>query len=265
MDEKDLEIDKSLFKQQLLARERINKEKNNPLNWSNPERLKQISEAEKALQDDIQVILTAHKQRQKMSGFQMPQEEAPAKELAPEVQKVSEVKQPVKKETKAAEITIPKVTPLVQQRIGKMQNGQKVLQETFKTDEMLGVEKGSTLAHLMLESSLNPKAFVQKTKAKGLAQIIPATLSAWEKRTKRKYNPFNPLDAVILNRLTMQENMKLANNDYDEALRIYFGGTEKKNWGPKTEAYPQLVKDRLSQVVQTQVATTSKSKGGNRG
>jgi len=260
MDEKDLDIDKSLFKQQMIARERINQEKNNPNNWSNTDRLRQINEAEKALQDDIQVILTAQRQRKKMASFKMPEEKAP---VAPE----PAVKEPVVSvaKSKPEKVNIPNVTPLVKQRTRSMKNGDKFIEETFKTDEMLGFEMGSTLAQFMQEASLNPNTVAKSTNAKGLAQVLPSTLKEWEKRTKRKYNPFDPLDAVLLNRLTMEENLRLGDGTYEGALKIYHGGTNENNWGPKTKAYPDLIKKRLKQVIETQVATLAKNKSSDGG
>jgi GNAT superfamily N-acetyltransferase len=78
--------------------------------------------------------------------------------------------------------------------------------------------------------------------ARGHFQTMPVTQAAWEKRTGRTYNPDDFADSLTLAALTMKENMGLADGDVDKALTIYHGGTDTRNWGPRTRSYAAKVR-----------------------
>lgn len=73
--------------------------------------------------------------------------------------------------------------------------------------------------------------------ARGHFQTMPTTQVTWETRTGRKYNPDDFTDSLTLAALTMEENMRLAKGDLPTALRIYHGGTDRRNWGPVNATY----------------------------
>jgi GNAT superfamily N-acetyltransferase len=78
--------------------------------------------------------------------------------------------------------------------------------------------------------------------ARGHFQTMPDTQAVWEKRTGRSYNPDDFTDSLTLAALTMKENMALAGGDVDRALAIYHGGTDERNWGPRTRSYAGKVR-----------------------
>lgn len=74
--------------------------------------------------------------------------------------------------------------------------------------------------------------------AEGHFQIMPETRATWEKREGRKFDPYDFSDGITLAALTMKENMAAAGGDIGDALRMYNGGWDRKNWNnPETQAY----------------------------
>ncbi len=108
------------------------------------------------------------------------------------------------------------------------------------TDRRLGLPKGSTAAQLWVESRLNPSAR-SGAGAMGLAQIMPATLAAMNKRFGRQMNPYDPVDAILMNREIMRENLAHFGN-YNDALMAYNGGWDRSHWAnAETMLYPGKV------------------------
>lgn len=110
-----------------------------------------------------------------------------------------------------------------------------------ETDRVLGMTPGTSLAQLKKESQLNDAA-VSKAGAVGVAQIMPDTLRAMEKRFGRKFDPRNTEDSLFLHREVMRENMRQFKNE-DDALRAYNGGWDKTRWGnPETSSYVNQIR-----------------------
>ena len=109
-------------------------------------------------------------------------------------------------------------------------------QQLAEQDAYLGLPPGTTYKQLMAESSMNPKA-VSPAGAQGLAQIMPSTTKHWSNEIGRKLDPFNVDDALLLHRLTMQQNIKKFGTTED-ALRAYNSGWNKSEWdNPETNGY----------------------------
>lgn len=85
-------------------------------------------------------------------------------------------------------------------------------------------------AMMRVESSGNPKA-VSPVGAQGLMQIMPATAKSLGVK-----NAFDPNEAIPAAARLMAENLDRYGNVPD-AVMAYHGGTDKRNWGPKTKAY----------------------------
>ena len=95
-------------------------------------------------------------------------------------------------------------------------------------------------ALVKVESGNNPKAKNAETGAEGLGQFIPKT--AQSLGVKDVTDPTQSIPAVA--RL-LSENLDRYGNVHD-AVRAYHGGTDKANWGPKTEAHLSKVMGELS-------------------
>jgi hypothetical protein len=101
-------------------------------------------------------------------------------------------------------------------------------------------------ALIQTESSGNPKAVSSKG-AVGLGQLMPATA-----KSLGVSDPTDPKQAIPAIAALLNENLTRYGNVQD-ALRAYHGGTDQKNWGPLTQAYPQKV---LSAMPRAQTQTS---------
>lgn len=90
------------------------------------------------------------------------------------------------------------------------------------------------------ESSLNANATSKdqngKPIAHGLMQFTPATASAIGVN-----DPYDPAQSIEGAGKLMRQNLDASNGDVTKALMMYHGGTNTKNWGPLTQAYPGKV------------------------
>lgn len=77
--------------------------------------------------------------------------------------------------------------------------------------------------------------------ARGDFQIMPETQAVFEQRNGRKYDVDSFQGSLELYADIMKENMQLAKGDVTTALRIYHGGTNRRNWGPVNAAYAPKV------------------------
>lgn len=89
-------------------------------------------------------------------------------------------------------------------------------------------------AQMLVESNGDPKAQSEKG-AQGLMQLIPATQKALGVT-----DPNDPQQSIFASAKLMAENLDRYGNVAD-AVRAYHGGTDKANWGPKTQAYVSKV------------------------
>jgi len=107
-------------------------------------------------------------------------------------------------------------------------------------DAALGLPIGTTRKQLMAESNLNPFA-VSDAGAMGIAQIMQPTVDHWSKEVGRKLDPFNVDDALLLHKLTMEQNIQKFGNTGD-ALRAYNSGWNKSEWdNPETNSYVKKI------------------------
>lgn len=103
-----------------------------------------------------------------------------------------------------------------------------------------GVDPALLKLQAQAESSLNPKAIGPQTKygrAKGLVQLTDYTA-----RSLGVTDPYDPKQAIPAQARLMAENLQRYGNTND-ALAAYHGGTDKSQWGPKTQAYVQKISD----------------------
>jgi hypothetical protein len=89
-------------------------------------------------------------------------------------------------------------------------------------------------AQMLVESSGDPKAQSEKG-AQGLMQLIPETQKALGVT-----DPSDPQQSIFAAAKLMAENLDRYGNVAD-AVKAYHGGTDKANWGPKTQAYVSKV------------------------
>ncbi|MCW5141056.1 lytic transglycosylase domain-containing protein [Burkholderia cenocepacia] len=90
----------------------------------------------------------------------------------------------------------------------------------------------SSIVHI--ESRGNPRA-VSEVGAQGLTQLMPATQKALGVK-----DPFDPVQAINGAAQLLRENLNRYGNVQDAVL-AYHGGTDRANWGPKTQSYLQKV------------------------
>jgi hypothetical protein len=89
-------------------------------------------------------------------------------------------------------------------------------------------------AQIQIESGGNPAAYNASTGATGLGQQIPATAKALG------IDPTDPAQSINGMARQMAENIQRY-GDVDKAVLAYHGGTDPRNWGPKTQDYLQKV------------------------
>lgn len=73
--------------------------------------------------------------------------------------------------------------------------------------------------------------------AEGHFQVMPQTRAVLQRRAGRTFDPYDFTDGLTMAAELMRENMGLAKGDLPTALRIYHGGTNRRNWGPVNAAY----------------------------
>lgn len=101
-----------------------------------------------------------------------------------------------------------------------------------------GLDPNWLKAQLMVESSGDPDAVGPETKwgkAQGAAQLLPSTA-----KSLGVDDPFDPEQAIEGQAKLLKENLDRYGN-MEDATRAYHGGTDKKNWGPKTENYVKKI------------------------
>lgn len=72
--------------------------------------------------------------------------------------------------------------------------------------------------------------------AKGHFQQLDSTVNTWSQRLGKQLDPFDFADSVTILAEQMKENMTRY-GAVDKAVAAYHGGTNQKNWGPKTKDY----------------------------
>lgn len=108
-------------------------------------------------------------------------------------------------------------------------------------EKEIGAPPGLLWAQLEQESRFHPNA-VSPAGAEGLAQFMPQTRRALERRFGRKFDPTNPADAAFMQKELMRENYQRYGN-WDDALRAYNAGPRPHVWGnPETRNYVPAIR-----------------------
>lgn len=76
--------------------------------------------------------------------------------------------------------------------------------------------------------------------AKGHFQQLDSIVNTWRQRTGKELDPFDFHDGLYMAALHMRENVRRYGNE-EQAVLAYHGGTDPKNWGPKTQDYLRKV------------------------
>jgi soluble lytic murein transglycosylase-like protein len=128
-----------------------------------------------------------------------------------------------------------------------------------QTDKMIGADPGTSMSQLYQESKFDPAA-TSDAGAMGLAQIMPDTLKSLEKRLGRKLNPYDPHDAVLMQREVMRENKGHFGNIAD-SLSGYNKGWDKSKWNnSETRAYAPAIMGRASEFAGNPVPSDADTK-----
>lgn len=188
-----------------------------------PSREQMISDILGSQAQDTKVQEIARKQKERMS-----QRQKQVRVPAPEPMKPMRV-QPKQEMDR---FTIPELNEVILKEAGFDRDSELVV-EAFKTDKMLKLPPGATLAQLYQESALDPNAR-SKAGALGIAQVIPATLKSLEERFGRKLNPRDPMDAIMMHRELMRENLAKFKS-WEGALKAYNAGWDTRRWGKTAE------------------------------
>lgn len=106
-----------------------------------------------------------------------------------------------------------------------------IFQEAGKT---YNVDPQLLRAVVQVESGGKPNA-LSEVGAQGLAQIMPTTAKSLGVK-----NAFDPRENIFGAAKLLDENLTRYGNPND-AILAYHGGTDQKNWGPKTRAYLEKV------------------------
>lgn len=128
--------------------------------------------------------------------------------------------------------------------MGTLASDKAFLDAIDANEKEIGAPKGLLRAQIEQESRFHPNA-VSSAGAMGLAQVMPGTLRAIEKRVGRKLDPFNPQDSLIIQKEVMKENYQHFGN-WDDATSAYNGGWKKDRWGNnETANYTPSIKRRM--------------------
>ncbi len=124
-----------------------------------------------------------------------------------------------------------------------MSRDSQLRRDVADAEREIGAPPGLLWAQMEQESRFNPNA-KSKAGAMGLAQVMPDTLATLSKRAGRKLDPWNPSDAVYIQKEVMRENYAHF-GDWDDAMRAYNGGWNRSRWGnPETAGYVPSIKRR---------------------
>ena len=94
--------------------------------------------------------------------------------------------------------------------------------------------------------------------AKGHFQHLDHIRETLSKRAGKEFDPFDFNDSLTMATMMLKENMDKFGNE-DDAIRAYFGGWDKKNWGNGTEDYLTKVKGGAPAQATAAQATPAKA------
>ncbi len=131
-------------------------------------------------------------------------------------------------------------------KAGKLGRDPALMAAVSLAEREIGAPAGYLWAQMGVESNYNPSA-VSSAGAMGLAQVMPDTLKSLERKLGRSLNPFDPMDAVLIQKEVMKENFGRFGN-WDDAARAYNGGWNMMRWGnPETSSYVPKIHERMRQ------------------
>jgi TP901 family phage tail tape measure protein len=107
------------------------------------------------------------------------------------------------------------------------------------------VDEALLKAVAYVESRGNPNA-VSGQGARGLMQLMPATA-----KSLGVTDSFDPAQNISGGAKLLRENLNASGGDVDTALKMYHGGTNRAQWGSKTEEYPKLVAKAYAELKQS--------------
>ena len=102
-------------------------------------------------------------------------------------------------------------------------------------EQRFGLPAGMLAALIQTESSGNPNA-TSPVGAQGLTQLMPPTAAG-----VGVTNAYDPNQAIQGGAKVLSDDLKASGGDVIKALKMYHGGTNTQQWGPKTQAYPGKV------------------------
>jgi soluble lytic murein transglycosylase-like protein len=147
---------------------------------------------------------------------------------------------------------------------GSLRNASWLQSAAAETDRIDKLPSGTTMAQFQQESQFDPTAVSGKG-AMGLAQVMPDTLAALQKQLGRKLNPFDPHDAVVIQRELMRQNMAKFGN-LPDALRAYNRGWDKSKWNnPETQGYAPAIMSRVSDFANVPMPKDADTKAADTG
>lgn len=148
-------------------------------------------------------------------------------------------------------------------RGGKMAGDAGLMMAVAAAEKEIGAPAGYLWAQMGVESNYNPNA-VSPAGAMGLAQVMPGTLRNLKKRSGRDLDPFNPADAVFIQKEVMKENYGRFGN-WDDAARAYNGGWNPRTWGnSETSSYVPKIRDRMRNGTAIPEGSAGKQNGDQR-
>lgn len=103
-----------------------------------------------------------------------------------------------------------------------------------------GVPEAIARSQWQVESSQGRNT-TSEAGARGDFQVMPSTQAALEVRNGVKYNAYDFADSLNMYAQLMKENMTAAKGDLGTAIAMYHGGTDRANWGERTQDYVQKV------------------------
>lgn len=104
-----------------------------------------------------------------------------------------------------------------------------------QSDQLLHLPPGTTERQIGAESTFDPNA-VNRSGARGLAQILPGTQPDVEKALGRAINPFNPSDSMDAHDFVMRRAMDSRQRNIVQSLLDY-GGFSKDRYGKDAQDY----------------------------
>jgi soluble lytic murein transglycosylase-like protein len=140
-----------------------------------------------------------------------------------------------------------------------LQNADWLKAAAAETDRLDKLPAGTTMSQFYQESKFDPAATSGKG-AMGLAQVMPDTLRALEKQLGKQLNPYDPHDAVTIQREVMRQNMAKFGN-LPDALSAYNKGWDRSKWNnAETRAYAPAIMGRAAEFANAPIPKDADTK-----